>query len=274
MLRKAISFIVYSNIWISAGAFGFGWLFFQLNELQPDIPLLLFLFSSTLVTYNFQRYERIAKNEKLPSPRIRWMTSNIKLVKALLFIGALTSLILIFQFKLLSIIILSLGGLVSFLYVFAFNILNRRSNLRDIPGIKIYLISLVWAISCALIPYLESADHQINITKLFIAFFLYILGITIPFDIRDIELDEFSKKTIPQLVGTQISKVLAFICIFASYFLLTYPLMFNPYLFPAFALTILLISMSNKNRNELYYSFFIDGLLVVLPLSYYLLHNL
>jgi hypothetical protein len=93
-----------------------------------------------------------------------------------------------------------ISGIISFFYVLHVPGLKGK-NLRDIPGIKIYIIALVWVLITVIVPYL--IDTNLNFQKTLILFgaeVLFMISITIPFDIRDINLDEKSKKTIPQLI--------------------------------------------------------------------------
>src|SRR5690606_9612993 len=83
-------------------------------------------------------------------------------------------------------------------------------GLRNIPGLKLFLIAIVWALSCVLLPILELetsilAGTTVNDTILLITKrLLFIAAITVPFDIRDMYQDRNSDlKTIPVLLGEQ-----------------------------------------------------------------------
>jgi hypothetical protein len=85
-----------------------------------------------------------------------------------------------------------------------FTIGDHKFGLRHIPGLKPFLITLVWTLSCVLLPVLEAQDlHQtvINMrdtTILVAKRFLFIGALTIPFDIRDLFYDkQTGLKTIP-----------------------------------------------------------------------------
>ena len=266
--------MVYSNIWISAGSAAFVWFYYLLNDLNADYKVVSFLFFSTLLTYTYQRYEKISKKDRFHGPRINWMINHLSLVKLIMIIGIVGSLTFAFYLEILSILILIISGLISFLYAFKFNLSQKKTNLRDIPGIKIYLISLVWAISCTLVPFIESGVSNQYIWLTTIGFFLYILGITIPFDIRDIELDDHSKKTIPQIFGINTAKSIAAFVLIGSYFFLSYPNFFDYKLLAGISLSIILVLFAKKEHGELYFSFLVDGLLIIVPVIYYLLQIL
>jgi hypothetical protein len=151
-------------------------LYYQINELKTDLTVIGFLFFSTLLTYTYQRFEKISKREHFQGPRMEWMQSNMGQVKGIMLIGIAGSIWMALYLELLSFFILSLMALISFLYAFKINVFSRRTNLRDIPGIKIYLIGIVWSISCATLPFIENGQQEALIPFITVGYFLYITG--------------------------------------------------------------------------------------------------
>ena len=95
----------------------------------------------------------------------------------------------------IAIILLSL---ISILYPF---------GLRNTPYLKIFLIAASWSISTVLLTYFENnllIDQRFYL-EIFARFF-FILGITIPFDIRDLKFDNRRLNTIPIVFGFDDSK--------------------------------------------------------------------
>jgi 4-hydroxybenzoate polyprenyltransferase len=201
-----------------------------------------------------------------------WMIENSGLSNFIIIGGAIFAAVLSLTLNLESIFVLIGLGFISFFYAYEIKLKGKKkSNLRDIPGIKIFLIAIVWGLSCCILPYIQNDvwNSQI-IWPITTAFSLYILAICIPFDIRDIELDEKRKKTIPQLIGVQGSKILAILITISSYFTLIMNLdFFSIGLLIGYILTIILIALSSKEKNELFFSFIMDGLLVVMPILAY-----
>ncbi|MBK9505813.1 MAG: UbiA family prenyltransferase [Bacteroidetes bacterium] len=77
-------------------------------------------------------------------------------------------------------------------------------RLRQIPYLKIFLISFVWATVTILLPVIhsEKAYNNFHILTMIIERFLFVFAITIPFDIRDMNADSQTElKTIPLLIG-------------------------------------------------------------------------
>ncbi|MFT4600689.1 MAG: hypothetical protein ACI857_000865 [Arenicella sp.] len=274
-MRKALEYLVYSNIWISCGAFCFGGLFYVLNDLDFNLYLLSFLFCSTLLTYTYQRFEKLRSGARTSGPRMVWMKTNSKLVMAILVLSTIGSLFFAYFLSIQVLIILVFLGLMSFFYAFKLKIGKGRSNLRDIPFIKIVLIGSVWAGSCYVLPFIESGSKDLSLLVPSLAFFFFIIGITIPFDIRDLDVDERSKKTIPQMAGETLSKMIG-----ASLLLISAIIILSNFpgkeiaLCLTYAISILAIMSTKKVRNELFFSFGIDGLLILVPLGFYLLNSL
>lgn len=217
---------------------------------------------------------KIVYKENVLGPRMEWMKRNVRLVQTILFIGLVGTTFYALYLSLSSLFILAIMGAISFFYAFKFNLTNRKTNLRDIPGIKIYLIGLVWAICCALIPMVELELLNSKTIQICLGFLLFIIGITIPFDIRDVDVDEINKKTIPQMIGVKWSKVIAILLVTGSFWLMSGTKeLFYPSLTSS-VISAILIAFARTKNNELYFSFIMDGLLVVVPLVFYLFQSL
>jgi 4-hydroxybenzoate polyprenyltransferase len=85
-----------------------------------------------------------------------------------------------------------------------FTLGEQKFGLRNIPGLKTFFITLVWTMSCVLLPILEAQDlHLADIAMRDVPFmiakrFLLIFALAIPFDIRDLFSDrQAGLKTIP-----------------------------------------------------------------------------
>lgn len=73
------------------------------------------------------------------------------------------------------------------------------SNLRNIPGIKVYIIALVWAGTSVILPIIENG-REINgqIILTIIQRFVLVIVLMLPFEIRDLRFDDLKLETIPQ----------------------------------------------------------------------------
>lgn len=166
-------------------------------------------------------------------------------------------------------------GLLAVAYNIPFLTLNNKKiGLRNIPGIKLFLIAFVWASSCVLLPIVElESSHQLQIplseTVLLVAKrFLFICAITVPFDIRDLFQDKlYELKTIPVILGEKKAWIFCQ-ALLAIYLLLL--ILFTKGInidVIGLALTVFLtgwlIFKSNIKRNEYFYFFYLDGTMLL-----------
>src|SRR5205807_62994 len=87
-------------------------------------------------------------------------------------------------------------------------------RLRDVPGIKIAVISLVLGLTTVLLPVFVQDDLSLikkpEVIMVFFRRILFIFAITIPFDIRDVKYDrENGTRTIPVVFGIHKAKIAA-----------------------------------------------------------------
>ncbi|WAC41328.1 hypothetical protein [Pedobacter sp. SL55] len=215
MLKKLgtsiLDFLLFSNIFIAICAAAQGLVTYHLLNAKPSAYVLAFLFFSTLLIYNLAvLLSKPKEPQKSPFKRVRWIFAHHRLTISTTLISVLCLiplglLYLSFEAKLLMVFI----GLLSVAYNIPFLTLNgKKIGLRNIPGIKLFLIAFVWASSCVLLPIVELESlHQIQVplseTVLLVAKrFLFVCAITVPFDIRDLFQDKlYELKTIPVVLG-------------------------------------------------------------------------
>ena len=142
---------------------------------------------------------------------------------------------------------------------------SYRSNLfplRSIPFIKILIIAYVWASISSGLPTL-AMDGSINSTQVVMQFamnFLFILSITLPFDIRDMHTDNIV--TIPQHMGIRKTKILA-ICCLLFFSILFYSITESWLILPFSSIIFLLIINTFSTKKSYYFSFFLDGTIIL-----------
>ncbi|MFT5823676.1 MAG: hypothetical protein ACI8ZM_004938 [Crocinitomix sp.] len=266
-LLRFISFLAYSNSWIGFGAAAFIWQYYLIYDLACNWQLITFAFFATVLTYTFQRYYKIISDTKQGGLRMVWMKENPNLIKGIMLVSGIGCLPFLLGMTLSSLFLLFTCGLLSLFYVIKIPGKIGR-NLRDIPSLKIFLIGIVWAATSTFLPYLNEPAGTVEIPwLLFIADFVFVVAITIPFDIRDIILDESDKKTIPQLLGETKALWIAVIMLLVNYTLLI--LVVDSLLvltLTCLSLSVIFVRASTKDSPDIYFSFFIDGLLILQPL--------
>lgn len=281
LAEKIISFFIYTNIFLAVSVTSL--VFETYIILAGGIPGLsypFFLFCSTLTLYCFHRVYRFdfrAGEEKL-AERHRW-TRRHRIVFFLVFIFAAVGVIcsLLFFVNLRTVLYLLPVGFISFGYTVPC-IPARRGwvRLRDLPGIKIFLISLVLGLTTVLLPLLEyNKLHELmrpEILFVFIRRMLFIFAITVPFDIRDMDYDrENGTRTLPVVYGIHTSKysALAALVIFVMLGLLQYFTVPGTNLGYVIALVMsgivsaVMVVITHRGRPELFYSVYVEGMMLL-----------
>lgn len=275
-IRQSLDLLLFSNIFIALCAVAQGLVTYHLLEVKPDKYILALLFSSTLALYNFSiLLAKPQKPENSPFRRVRWIFSHYRLTITLTIISILSIIPLIFFLSSSSIILLVGLALISVSYSLPFfSFQDKRYSLRNIPGVKLFLIALIWSLSCVLLPILEMESNNetaisLNDTMILIVKrFLFIAAITVPFDIRDLFQDKSNDlKTIPVILGER-KALLVCQGLLAAYLILLF--MFTDSLNSNyFALTLCtiitgwLIFKSKWEKNEYYYFFYLDGTMIL-----------
>jgi 4-hydroxybenzoate polyprenyltransferase len=172
-------------------------------------------------------------------------------------------------------ILLILLGLIAISYNLPlFKLGEKRVGLRHLPGVKLFLIALVWTLSVVLLPVLElqSTDHsQITLAHTLLLMaqrFLLISAIVISFDVRDLYQDQIHQlKTIPVVLGEKNAYRLCFGLLLSTLLLSSLVSPMFSLEFTAICITTVisywLIFKYTGEKNEYYYFFFLDGLLIL-----------
>lgn len=175
-----------------------------------DYELVFFIFAASVTAYNFVKYASIAGFRHIE------LTYRLRVIQVY---SLLVFLYLIYSLFFLSLTSLLVGfGLVLFTLLYTLPVLPGFHNLRDLGGLKIFIIAIVWAVCTVVLPVVESEilfviDPQL--IAYFVIRFLWVLILIIPFEIRDLRKDATHLHTIPQLIGVRGAKLigLLFICV-------------------------------------------------------------
>lgn len=271
---KLVKWFIDASIWIAFGAVGLSSFTYSFIDKTFDWNVGGFLFFATLLTYNGQA---LLKWPSLKKRGINLIHKSRAI--SMTMVGFIGLIYFTSFFKIQDLKILLILSPICFLYAFQFPINSKKSlNLRNIPFIKIYLIAMVWVISCLVFPiFYENIVLQSHHFAIFIAFTFYLIGITIPFDIRDIKYDSQDLKTIPQLIGIAKAKATSVVLLFLASGIIAYLISLNQIKtelgilsISLFILSIFLTLQCNEARKRHYYTGYLDGTMVLFFLSYFL----
>ena len=276
ILKQSLNFLLFSNIFIALCAVSQALVSYWLLEIEANPYVLAILFCSTILTYNFSILLSKPQNpEKSPFLRVRWIFSHFRLMLSLSIISVLSLLALAIFLSFYSLILMLILGVISIAY--SLPIWGSKGNkygIRNIPGLKIFIIAMVWAGSTVLLPIFEIGSTDISTISnqetliLFLNRFLFIVAITIPFDIRDLFQDKQNElKTIPVIIGEKKSLGLCQFFLASHLFLLYVFIEKLDANFWALALSVFisgwLIFKSRWKKNEYYYFLLLDGTMIL-----------
>jgi hypothetical protein len=268
-LRGFIRTFVYANFWVAGAVWGLTRFSEELFKFSGTSIAVLNA-AATLVVYGFARlFEGPAATDGM-SRISQWRERMPKTAFLSMGLGVATILFELIRLNEASLTgHYALAGAFALLYPLPFILKKKGGGLRSVPGLKLILIALVWAYVTAVIPALRAgADWQWP----FIERFLWTAALTIPFDVRDAELDANSIRTLPHLVGSKNSVWTANLLLWLSFLILVYyfELPWVPltglYLFFG---TVLI--KSYPKMGDLYYSLLVEGLPFLLLGLWYLL---
>ncbi|WP_379659526.1 hypothetical protein [Putridiphycobacter roseus] len=232
---------------------------------------MLLIFSVTLFTYNFQRLVKMNFSHfaSISGGRLQWMEKHLTIVYVL---SILALGLTIFEG---SNYVLKIWPLLlvisSFSFFYVWKIPFFKKNIRDIPYIKLYVLAITWVLATCVLPFYlfgKKEDWNWNDWLILLGSLFFMIGIIIPFDMRDVELDHPSHKTIPQLLGLKKARNLTLIFWFFGH--VFWSIGANKFeinilahaIFGAFVLW-----NCHKNKPELYFSGGVDVLLITVYLA-------
>lgn len=268
LFKKILDFYIFSNIHVALAGFSLTKItlihFGIADRLTP-----LFVAFSILISYNFIRFYEI-KNNRLGWFK-DWFFMNLKEILLLLILSifGLVTILIFADFNPTSLLILFPFVFMTFFYAIPlFKVGKLEVSFRNFPMVKIFSIVIAWAGISVFFPLYES-NFQFT-SAVYLEFFqriLFLLAITIPFDIRDMNSDSKSLKTLPQIMGITSSKVLGILLLFGFVLL---EILKENFTYIGF-LIVLIISMisglflwfSSPKRSRYYTSFWMESVPII-----------
>ncbi|TBW27406.1 hypothetical protein [Gramella sp. KN1008] len=255
-LKNAFELYINSSIHVSLAVVAFTLItFFQYNG-KIDIELILFIFFASVTGYNFVKYAGIAKLHHLS------LAKNLRYIQVFSFISFIALIYLAFQLEMRLIIASGILAILTLFYAVPF--LGENKNLRSLPGIKIFIISIVWAATTVFLPLIQAKEYlETDILVDFIQRFMLVIVLTLPFEIRDLRYDDEGLGTIPQKLGVYKTKVFGFSLLGIIFFAELILSSFSTSNFLSLTLILLLSGMllwkSRKQQKKYYCSFWVEA---------------
>ena len=276
VLTDILRFLVFSNFWISIAAAGYSMLTVYQLGLEVPSGFYWFVGCCTLCSYCLQRYIQFSYRKKKQSDRQNWLVGNRLYVGGTILAsgiaGAILGLTILTPMQILCFVPVSLISLFYSLKVLGRSKKSTRSKnagLRDLPGVKIFMVAISWSFLCGLMPiWISGFSDMEPIQIIFVCLekLFFIIAITIPFDIRDLKYDHVSNNTIPQVFGVTrsiyIANGLLLVAALCGVFSGVFSAEVLAGLMLSYATTMIVLLYVDEEKPELYYSGLIDATIV------------
>lgn len=269
LLFALLDLLLYSNLWIAVAAVGMAaqTQLLLTGKIEPT-PLLGFIFFATLFLYAVHRIVGLKRSGPFTgSGRYAVIARFRTHIGFYAGMAGLCAGLFLLQMPLALILGLSAPCLLALLYVLP---VWKGYRLRDVHYIKIFLIAITWSWITVFLVALELGmtwSIPLYIILLERAFFVF--AITIPFDIRDLEIDAFNKvKTLPAALGVRQSQRLAGLSLLVMLLLSALSYYWDVYTLPDFTALVfsaclsgVLIFLSDRVRHDYYFTGLLDGMM-------------
>jgi hypothetical protein len=267
-----VRILLYSNLFIAlaAGVLTLG-SFFIIHQV-PDLWLCAWVSLASFCVYTAQRLMKL-RAYAMRADQMAWVARHRKTLVYGSGISLLLSFIL--GMKMSWDLLWSLWPVVIISMLYALPFIpsgGEKKALREVPGIKIFLIATVWTFITLLLP-MKASGIAIGAFEqsLLIERFCFILAITIPFDIRDLDHDSKDMHTLPQLMGVNGSIIFAIALLFFA-IIIEHLGIYEGHIethtaaltSSVYALCIALLWTGKKPRPYWYYNGLLDGMIMLL----------
>lgn len=272
VLKKIFDFFIFSSLYIAFIAVLMTYQTLHLlGNYNPSINFILFIFFSTICSYNFHWY--LTTFSVVSSNRIRW-THHHKVTHVILYFIGLGGAVFYFYLLRAHWVAIAFGALVTFLYSAPKLPQEFFKDLKKIAVGKTLFLAFVWTYVTTALPWIVyQAVWRMDFIWFMLNRFFLVYAICILFDYRDREDDKqnniksfityFSIRGIDNLFAAAI--ILSIITAVGLHW----------YNYSWYSTTILLVPpvivasiypYAKKNFSDYLYYFVLDGLMMLSPL--------
>ncbi|MCA5006446.1 UbiA prenyltransferase family protein [Sphingobacterium bovistauri] len=274
-LIKVWKILVFTNILIAIGAGAQVLLSYAVFQIPYNIYIVQVEFCATLLLYNLSIWMSKPKDyTKSPYERTRWVFDHMSIFWTISLLALTLLLFALTQISLQTLIYFGFIGVISLAYVLPIlNFKGERKSFRHLPYIKVFHIALIWSLSTVGLVYIESGNtlQDLNygsLLYLLLCKFLFIILITLPFDLRDMKQDSYYHlKTVSIALGERKTKVLCYLLLMAHIILVLFMQTLGSIKIGLILCDILVLLLFNfkifKERNSFLNVYLLDLMLVM-----------
>jgi len=199
--NRIVALYLNGSIHVSLAVFALVQMTFYFCHLPFDAVVSVLAFSGTLFSYNFIKYAEVVYRHKNP------FTLRLKVIIAISLVALVVGVVSFFLLNLKAQLVTI--GLLVLAVLYAIPVSSNVSNLRNLAGLKVYIVCLCWATVTLIVPVMNADipitwDIVIKFTQRFILVFI-LIGI---FEVVDLQYDDKYLKTLPQMLGITNTKYL------------------------------------------------------------------
>ncbi|WP_299890179.1 hypothetical protein [uncultured Lacinutrix sp.] len=261
--KQLYDFYLNASIHVAFAVYALTWITLKNFNIVYDESMLYFNFYATITGYNFVKYFGIAKFHH------RSLTTWLKVIQVFSFACFVLMCYYAWFLDKNTLICIFVFGIITFLYAIPFlpkkMYLDNQQNLRDISGLKVYVVGLVWSGVTVFLPLINKGyvfDADVYITGF--QRFIFVIVLVLPFEIRDLQFDSLRLSTIPQKIGIKRTKIIGVLLLLVFFFLEYFKNELTSkniiiHLF-TFLITALFLIFANKKRNRSYSSFWVESI--------------
>jgi len=258
--NRFLNFYIDASIHVALSVSCFYLITIELLQVSTNWSLVGFLFFGTVICYNFIKYG--VEAEKY----LRVSNPYHRLIQFFSFLSGVFAFLFFLQLDHSLYFSIFILALLSALYAIPF--LGKSKNLRNLGGLKIYLVALVWT-GCTV--YLPISDNSLIVSNnsfiLLVQRFLLVLVLILPFEIRDLKFDSVELKTLPQRIGVGPTKKMGyvFLAVCLGLTVLKTDVLVREWWYRAIMVLILavLLAFGSKDRSKLYVMFWVESVPIV-----------
>ncbi|SDS70227.1 UbiA prenyltransferase family protein [Winogradskyella sediminis] len=267
VFKRLFNFYLNSSIHVALAALSLVWVTIIELNLECDTALLCFVFFATVTGYNFVKYFGVAKFHH------RSLASWLKAIQLFSFVAFVAMCYFVLKLNVETLIVIGVLGIITFFYAIPIMVPKRylfddHKNLRQVSGLKVYLIALIWMFTTVILP-IVNGDIAINFDVIITSVqrFSYVLVLMLPFEIRDLNFDSLKLATIPQKIGVVKTKIFGAILLMVFLLLEVLKVKSNQEsVISTMSMTLITLTLllySNKNQSKYFSAFWVESLPII-----------
>ncbi|MBV7270283.1 hypothetical protein KCG49_13895 [Winogradskyella sp. WHY3] len=263
ILKRILNFYINSSIHVALAVYALTWITGLQFGLDYDENVLYFVFFATITGYNFVKYFGVAKFHH------RSLAGWLRSIQIFSFLAFIALCYYAYQLKTNTLLLIGFLGVITFLYAIPLLPMHyfrdNQKKLREISGLKIYVIALVWAFTTVVLP-LTDNEIDINTDAVITSIqrFVFVIVLMLPFEIRDLNYDSVKLSTIPQRIGVKNTKIIGILLLIVFFFLeyfkdeIDSKAIISTLMITLIAL--MFVIFSNKHQSKYYSAFWVESI--------------